>query len=151
MTAVTSTRPAEEQDWHACWPLLQGMGVMDGEDAVKARFLRTVRDPSWLVLLGEVEGTAVGYAAAQDYGDHLRAGRRGRLARLHDLYVVPAARGAGVGTALMSAVVSWAEPRVGYLQWQAHHVDAAPFYERLGYRGESCPQPDYPEFEVAFV
>lgn len=104
-----------------------------------------------MLVLGEVDGTVVGYAAVQDFGDHLRTGRRGRVARLHDLFVAPVARGVGVGTALMAAVVAWAEPRVGYLQWQAHHVDAAPFYERLGFRGEPCPQPDYPEFEIAFI
>jgi hypothetical protein len=39
---------------------------------------------------------------------------------------------------------------VRYLQWQAHESRAAPFYQRLGYQGAPCPQPDYPEFEIDF-
>ena len=147
---TTATRPAEPQDWPVLWPLLQGMGVSDAEDIVRARFDVIVRDAAWFVTLAEVGGEAVGYAAAQDHGDHLQTGRRGRVARLHDLFVAPSARRTGVGSALLAAVVAWAEPRVGYLQWQAHRLDAAPFYERLGYVGEDGSQPDYPEFEIAF-
>ncbi|WP_234039824.1 hypothetical protein [Micromonospora coerulea] len=40
----------------------------------------------------------------------------------------------------------WAAGPVRYLEWQAHHERAAPFYERLGHRGQSCPQPEYPTF-----
>ncbi|MDZ5445397.1 hypothetical protein U2F26_22145 [Micromonospora sp. 4G57] len=40
--------------------------------------------------------------------------------------------------------------RVRYLEWQAHRERAAPFYERLGHRGESCPQPEYPTFILDF-
>src|SRR5207248_250190 len=92
----------------------------------------------------------LGYAAAQDYGDHLRAGKEGRVARLHDLYVREHDRRLGVGTLLMEAVVHWASGRVRYLQWQAHEISAAPFYTRLGYQGEPCPQPEYPSFEITF-
>lgn len=105
--------------------------------------------PGLIVVAGE--GTRLlGYAAAQDHGDHLRAGKEGRVARLHDVYVAPDARHTGVGRLLMEAVVRWASTRVRYLQWQAHESESAPFYERLGYRGDPCPQPDYPEFEVTF-
>jgi GNAT superfamily N-acetyltransferase len=93
-------------------------------------------------------GELVGYAAVQDYGPTLRGGDDHRMARLHDLYVVPHRRRAGVGRALMAAVFDWAGPRVRYLEWQAHRDRAAPFYERLGYRGDPCPQPEYPTFEV---
>lgn len=50
----------------------------------------------------------------------------------------------------MAAVVDWAGERVRWLEWQGHHERAAPFYERLGYRGQPCPQPDYPTFEIEF-
>lgn len=151
MGDVVTTRDAREEDWSALWLLLQGMGVSDNEAVVKARFESMTRRNDWLIVLGELDGAAVGYAAVQDYGEHLRGGRRGHVGRLHDIFVTSDARQRGVGTALMAAVVNWAEQRVGYLQWQAHETQAAPFYERLGYRGDSCPQPDYPEFEIAFA
>jgi hypothetical protein len=37
-----------------------------------------------------------------------------------------------------------------HLEWQAHETRSAPFYERLGFKCEPCPRPEYPTFEVAF-
>lgn len=51
-----------------------------------------------------------------------------------------------MGRALLAAVSDWAAGRVRYLEWQAHRERAAPFYERLGHRGEACPQPEYPTY-----
>ena len=144
-------RPAAAGDWPAVWPMLAARGSHDGEASAHARFLRVLDDPMWLVVLAaDGDGAVVGYAAAQDHGDHLRAGKEGRVARLHDMYVDPAHRRTGAGRALHEAVVQWASTRVRYLQWQAHEHTAAPFYERLGYLGRPCPQPDHPEFEVVF-
>ncbi len=126
------------------------MGVPDQEQDCLERFEVTVEDPNWLVLVAARGERLIGYAAVQDYGDHLRCGKRGRVARLHDLFVTPEERWTGVGRALMDEAVEWARGRVGYLQWQAHETRSAPFYERLGFRGQPCPQPDYPEFEVTF-
>jgi GNAT superfamily N-acetyltransferase len=78
----------------------------------------------------------------------LRTGAR--TARLHDLFVTPDHRRRGIGSALFLAVKTWAERRgVRYLEWQASRA-ALPFYERLGYTGDPCPQPDYPFFEIEF-
>ncbi|MDW3847110.1 GNAT family N-acetyltransferase [Micromonospora sp. BRA006-A] len=52
----------------------------------------------------------------------------------------------GVGRSLFDAVRRWAARRARLLEWQAHHERAAPFYERLGHRGDRCPQPDDPTF-----
>lgn len=142
--------PLVALDWPALWPLLQAMGGAVDEPAGRERFGRLSQDGRWFLVGGRVEGTLVGYAAAQDHGPHLRTGNDHRTARLHDLYVDPAARGQGLGRALMAAVVAWAEVRVRYLEWQAHETRAAPFYAQLGYRGEPCPQPDYPTFEIDF-
>lgn len=138
-------------DWPELWPLLEAMGTASAEAEVRDRFSSLLLDDRWL-LLGSVAHTLglVGYAAAQDQGPHLRSGDVHRTARLHDLFVLPGARRQGVGRALMQGVVRWATNRVRYLEWQAHETRAAPFYERLGYRGHSCPQPDYPTFEITF-
>jgi GNAT superfamily N-acetyltransferase len=147
-----SVRAARRDDWAQMWPLLVGMGGVRGdeEEQTHTRFLRLADDPAWLIIVADDGQRLDGYAAAQDYGDHLRAGKQGRVARLHDVYVVPTSRNAGVGRLLMDAVVKWAATRVRYLQWQAHESRSAPFYQKLGYQGQPCPQPDYPEFEIKF-
>lgn len=146
-------RPARLEDWATLWPLLVAMGTPAGADEGSAhdRFGAIADDPSWCVA-GAAKGGSelLGYAAAQDFGEPLRSGADGRVARLHDLFVDPSARRTGLGAALMQFVVGWASERVRYLQWQAHEHDAAPFYERLGYVGAACPQPEYPEFEIVF-
>jgi GNAT superfamily N-acetyltransferase len=145
-----ATRPARVADWPRLWPLMQAMGTGDPEDLVLKRFTDVVDGPWWRVVVVELDGELLGYAAAQDYGDHLRGGFDGRIARLHDVFVRPELRHQGVGRALVAAVEGWAAERVRYLQWQAHGTRAAPFYERLGHHGSPCPQPEYPEFEVDF-
>ncbi|TYC25433.1 GNAT family N-acetyltransferase [Micromonospora sp. MP36] len=129
--------------------MLRDMGVGDEPaETHRERFLRLLADPRW-ALLGAVDAAGLtGYAAAQDHGPHLRSGDAHRTARLHDLYVRPDVRRHGVGRALLAAVTRWAAGRVRYLEWQAHRERAAPFYERLGHRGEPCPQPEYPTFIV---
>lgn len=127
------------------------MGLVEGSDAeVRQRFETLLADDRWTLLGAFHSRSLIGYAAAQDHGPHLRTGDAHRTARLHDLYVTPPARQCGVGTALLATVVSWASKRVKHLEWQAHHEHAAPFYERLGYRGVPCPQPDHPTFEITF-
>ncbi|QGG95278.1 GNAT family N-acetyltransferase [Actinomarinicola tropica] len=61
-------------------------------------------DPDQLLVVGEVDGTTIGYAAVRI--ERLRDG--GALAVLDDLYVEPDARGVGVGEAMMDQVVEWA-------------------------------------------
>lgn len=146
----TGTRRAEVADWADLWPLLQGMGTGVGEEESRRTYARLLADERWLIVLAARGATIAGYAAAQDYGPHLRTGQGRGTARLHDMYVAAHQRQSGVGRLLMNAVIDWAGKRVSYLQWQAHEAHSAPFYERLGYRGDPCPQPDYPEFEIDF-
>ncbi|MFE9689850.1 GNAT family N-acetyltransferase [Micromonospora sp. NPDC005806] len=142
-------RALSPEDWPQLWPMLQDMGVNDEQpDVQRQRYLRLLAGPRWVILGAQHGKKLAGYAAAQDHGPHLRAGDDHRVARLHDLYVRPELRSGGVGRALMAAVRDWAAQRVRYLEWQAHRERAAPFYERLGYQGMACPQPDYPTFEV---
>ena len=147
---TVTTRCLAAADWPQLWPLLQGMGTTETESATHRRFLELLDDPRWAMLGAEIAGQVVGYAAMQDYGPHLRAGDAHRVARLHDVYVRHDRRRQGVGRALMDAVAAWAAEHVRHLEWQAHHERAAPFYERLGFRGEPCPQPEYPTFLVDF-
>lgn len=145
-----TTRTLGEGDWSAFWPLLRATGTDDEEPVAHQRYLDLLPDPKWVVFGVELDGQLVGYAAVQDYGPHLRIGDVHRIARLHDVYVHAEYRRAGAGRALMAAVTEWAAQHVRHLEWQAHHERAAPFYERLGFHGEPCPQPDYPTFVVDF-
>lgn len=139
------------EDWPGLWPMLKDMGVNgDHPDTQRERYLGLVADPRWVILGAQADGELAGYAAVQDHGPHLRSGDDHRVARLHDLYVRPDLRMGGVGRALMAAVSEWARHRVRYLEWQAHRERAVPFYERLGYKGDPCPQPEYPTFEIDF-
>ncbi|WP_433163484.1 N-acetyltransferase family protein [Kribbella sp. CA-247076] len=142
-------RPLTRDDWHAFWPLIKAFGTDRTEEQTESLFAELVEDPRWVALGYDDARGLLGYAVVQDYGTHLRAGRR-HHGRLHDLYVVPDHRLEGIGRALMQSVADWASTRVRHLEWQAHHQDAAPFYERLGHHGNPCPQPDYPTFEITY-
>jgi GNAT superfamily N-acetyltransferase len=146
-----AVRRLEPADWPVVWPMLLDRGVNDQPpEVVRERYGLLLADERWLLLGVSADGALAGYAMAQDYGPTLRGGEDHRAARLHDVYVLPDRRRAGMGRALMAAVTDWAGQRVRYLEWQAHRDRAAPFYERLGYHGEPCPQPEYPTFEVDF-
>lgn len=147
---MVETRSATADDWPSLWPLVQAMGTHHPQDAVHARYRQSLRDPLWAVIGAFDGGRLVGYASLQDYGPHLRTGDDHRIARLHDLWVDPAHRRCGVGSQLVDAATRWASARVRYLEWQAHERRSAPFYERLGYHGNPCPQPDYPTFVIDF-
>ena len=144
------TRRLTIDDWPVMWQMLLGMGTPDDEATTRERYAAVMRDPLWVVLGAEIDGEVVGYAAIQDYGPHLRIGDHHRLARMHDLFVFPDRQRQGVGRTLMDAVMEWAKPRVKHLEWQAGTHTSAPFYERIGYQGAPCPQPEYPTFNVDF-
>jgi len=84
------------------------------------------------MLLGSVDGRAVSYAI---FFPHFGSFRGRPWLYLEDLYVQPAARGTGVGRAMMSALArivverSWAGMTWGVLEW---NEPAFRFYEGLG-------------------
>lgn len=85
-----------------------------------------------IALLAEDDGVAVGFALALPKGPH--------LGYLSDLYVRPAARGAGVATALVHEVASaFNEQGVDYLHLSVDVANRAArvVYGRLGFREES--------------
>lgn len=93
------------------------------------------------IVVAEADGHVIGYAAAQDYGPAPQ--RDWSIARMHDLWVSPDARGRGAGTALFRAVQEWAEQqtRIRVLEWQSLAV-AAEFYRKLGLSGERVDEAD---------
>ena len=60
-----------------------------------------------VVIVGTIDDTVVGYAAAHERSLH----RGDAIARITDLYVMPDARGVGVGEQLLLAVEAWARGR----------------------------------------
>ena len=83
-------------------------------------------------LVAELDGAVVGYAFfSAGYNTDVAA----RSIVLHDLFVTPAARGRGVGHALMAAVAAETVRAGGVsLEWGVHTANAGAFafYRRLG-------------------
>ena len=83
-------------------------------------------------LVAELDGKVVGYAFfSTGYNTDIAA----RAMWLHDIFVVPAVRGKGVGHALMTAVAAETVRMGGEsLEWGVHNknVGALEFYKRLG-------------------
>lgn len=86
-------------------------------------------------LVAELDGAVVGYVFfSPSYNTDVAA----RAMWLHDLFVVPAARGRGVGRALMAAVAAATLRQGGVsLEWGVHTANAGAldFYRRLGAAG----------------
>ncbi len=60
-------------------------------------------DPDRLLAVGTIDDTVVGYAAVEQVSLH--DGRR--LGRLTDIFVLPGARGVGVGEEMMELAIDW--------------------------------------------
>lgn len=115
----------------------------------KERFQRVISSPDFVLVVAVLEYSIVGYALAQGYGPRLRFGEE--TVRLHDLMVAPEHRRRGVGRALFEAVEDWVQSRgLRYLEWQSSKSGIG-FYESLGLKGDPCPQPDDPSFEIDFL
>jgi len=86
-------------------------------------------------LVAELDGAVVGYAFfSMGYNTDIAD----RAMWLHDIFVTPAARGKGVGYALMAAVAAETVRRGGKtLDWGVHSANAGAleFYQRLGATG----------------
>ncbi len=92
-------------------------------------------EPAFTPLVAELDGAVVGYVFfSPGYDTDVAA----RSMWLHDLYVAPAARGRGVGHALMAAVAA-ETVRAGCasLEWGVHtgNARAIEFYRRVGATG----------------
>ncbi len=153
MTGV-EVRIAASGDLAALEALLQRWGHDDEPDEkvvrYRERLASNLEHPTHHVVVALVDGEVAGYAAAQDYGPALHQERS--IARMHDLWVAPTARGRGAGTALFEAVRAWAEreARIGMLQWQASEV-AVDFYRTLGLEAEQADAPAVPAKDFALA
>ena len=82
--------------------------------------------------VAELDGAVVGYVFfSTGYNTDIAA----RSIWLHDIFVIPAARGTGVGHALMAAVAAETVRQGGAsLEWGVHSANAGAleFYKRLG-------------------
>ncbi|HEU5320781.1 MAG TPA: GNAT family N-acetyltransferase [Methylomirabilota bacterium] len=90
---------------------------------------------AFTAMVAELDGVVLGYVFfTAGYNTDVAA----RTMWLHDLFVAPAARGRGVGYALMAAVAA-ATVRAGcvLLEWGVHTANAGAleFYRRLGAGG----------------
>lgn len=79
---------------------------------------------AWRVVGAYADGRMVGFARAVSDGVS--------LAYLADVFVVPAARGHGIGKALVRAMVDDG-PGAGF-RWMLHTADAHGMYEPFGFR-----------------
>jgi ribosomal protein S18 acetylase RimI-like enzyme len=109
----------------------------ENPEAGYGRFLVSqLEEPGSVVLVAERAGAVVGYAFAalepMSWKD-LRAA----CGYLHDVFVDPAARGAGAGERLVRSAIAWLEehgaPRV-VLMSAARNESAQRLFERVGFR-----------------
>ncbi len=116
-------------------------------DRYRERLDSLVENPAHHIVVAEHGGRVIGYAAAQDYGPAPH--RDWSIARMHDLWVSPDARGRGAGTALFEAVREWAQlhTRIRVLEWQSLDV-ATEFYRRLGLAGERDDEDPRARYEL---
>lgn len=142
-------RPARPDDWPQFYPFLVGLDrPLDSLEAAYGRYQRKLASELECVLVAERSGLIVGIAMAHQWDEYLMSGRK--QIRFSTLEVLPEFRRQGVGRALFEGIHDWARS-IGarWLEWYASPA-AVPFYERLGFRGDPCPQPEYPYFEIDF-
>ena len=140
MTSPLRIRPAEREDLPLIASLIRGLADYEGlahavrmEEATLGQYLFGER-PMAEVLIGESQGVPSGFALFF-HNFSTFEGRPGIW--LEDLFVVPAARRSGLGTALLSRVAAIAHERgCGRLEWTVldWNMMAINFYRSLGAR-----------------
>jgi GNAT superfamily N-acetyltransferase len=113
---METTRPAHETDQPACRELLgqalahartvRGGATLVGDRTVEQLLDRwtTAGSTETVLYVGEFHQAVVGLGAATAM---VRAGSADRSGRIECCYVEEAARGVGVGTALMASLTTW--------------------------------------------
>ena len=136
---TVSIRPARPEDAALIAAMAGELSAHEGEPTPDLSAADVQRDgfgpqAAFAALLAELETAPVGYALYHGAYDSIR-GRRGSF--LLDLFVRDAARGRGVGRALMAAVARATRDAGGSFLWWNMLRDntlAERFYEKLGQR-----------------
>ena len=98
---------------------------------------RELADPAFAVRMAEADGALIGYAKLGP--PHLPFEPRGEAAELRQLYVVEAAKGAGIAATLMTWVIDQARDRRAdhlYLSVFTENPRAQRFYAKFGFEEE---------------
>lgn len=148
-STTIAVRPALETDWEQVYPfLLERDKPLDSLEAAFARYQRKLASPWQCVLVAETEAQIVGLAMAHVWDEYVMSGRK--QVRFSTLYIVEDCRKQGVGKALFEDIKAWSESNgATWLEGYASS-SAVEFYERLGYRGTSNPDPEHPFYEIIF-
>lgn len=104
LTLLTTAAVAElgAERGGAIWVVREARPIPSGPSLLEA-----IADPEQLVLVAMIDEVILGYAVARY--EELRD--RSVIAVVDDIYVDSAARGVGLGEALMNSMVEWAELR----------------------------------------
>ncbi|HEY3783737.1 MAG TPA: GNAT family N-acetyltransferase [Steroidobacteraceae bacterium] len=136
MPEIRPLRLADRAQWGALWEgYLRFYRQRLPEELTQTTFARLVeesRQPHGLV--AEQDGTLIGLV---HYLFHASSWSLGDVCYLEDLYVDPAARGAGVARALIKAVYAAADrAKVGTVYWltQEFNADARALYDTIARR-----------------
>lgn len=140
-------RAAELEDWSMIWELFFLMGKTDSQEKVKERFEVMINSEQHYIPVAILGKKLVGYGWVQDYGFHLRAGKK--ITRLNDLFVLKEYRNMGVARNLFFSIKDWAKQNeTTWLQWNSS-PSAVQFYQRLGLN-PLAEDDDCPFFEIEF-
>ncbi len=142
-------RAARASDWDGFYPfLIDSDTPLDSLEEARQRFNRKLTSSLHGVFVAELEGQIVGIAKAHEWDEYLMSGRK--QIRFSTLSVHPDYRKRGIGKALFEHTRDWAQS-IGatWFEWYAS-PSAVEFYRRLGLEGVTCPQPEYPYFELQF-
>lgn len=133
--AVRHADPADADDLIALFSHPSESLVDEKIQRYRERIQSLIDASDHCILVAELDGRIVGYAAAQDYGPALR--RDWSVARMHDLWVSPDARRRGAGRALFAAIRDWAEheTNIRLLEWQSTETGRG-FFRALDLQAE---------------
>jgi len=136
-------RPVADDEVDALWTLIRELAAyekaLERMTATRQDLREALRahPPRAEAMLGFLNGAIVGYAIFHpSFSSYL--GRE--CLHLEDLFVRPAARGGGIGKAMLAAVAAVArERKLARLEWSslAWNEAAGKFYEKLGAASEA--------------